>query len=221
MNFVKFKKLNNLSNMPATISNGCIYFVKDVGKIFVDFDSERKAYSISENDVTTMVTEQVDDSFVDLLAKLEAVEATLNPEVENNYAELLKTLKEIGNYPTTSDVQSMVAEVNKTITSSFGEVDEGVIKLDNAHRTYKINTQLRTAFTVDTSKLTGNYDVIDFDVFIENANAVKPNFLFNPTTLDIGVPLVYNTKYTLVNIRGFRVSDSIMWTITNKGSWNS
>ena len=53
MSFVKFKKLNHLSNMPATITNGCIYFVKDVNKIFVDFDSERQAYSISESDVAT------------------------------------------------------------------------------------------------------------------------------------------------------------------------
>ena len=89
MSFVKFKKLNHLSNMPATITNGCIYFVKDVNKIFVDFDSERQAYSISESDVATYTEAAVDESFADLLAKLEAIEATLNPEVKNNYQELL------------------------------------------------------------------------------------------------------------------------------------
>ena len=102
MSFVKFKKLNHLSNMPATITNGCIYFVKDVNKIFVDFDSERQAYSISESDVATYTEAAVDESFADLLAKLEAIETTLNPEVKNNYQELLSNLKEIGQYSTTS-----------------------------------------------------------------------------------------------------------------------
>ena len=98
MSFVKFKKLNHLSNMPATITNGCIYFVKDVNKIFVDFDSERQAYSISESDVATYTEAAVDESFADLLAKLEAIETTLKPEVKSNYQELLNKLKEIGKY---------------------------------------------------------------------------------------------------------------------------
>ena len=113
MAFVKFKKLNHLINMPATITDGCIYFVKDAKKIFADFNSERTEFSISEAEVYSITESSINESFADLLAKLEAVEATLNPEVQANYAELLANLKEIGQYSTTAEVQEMVAGVNK------------------------------------------------------------------------------------------------------------
>ena len=72
MAFVKFKKLNHLINMPATITDGCIYFVKDAKKIFADFNSERTEFSISEAEVSSITEASINESFADLLAKLEA-----------------------------------------------------------------------------------------------------------------------------------------------------
>lgn len=221
MSFVKFKKLNHLSNMPATITNGCIYFVKDVNKIFVDFDSERQAYSISESDVATYTEAAVNESFADLLAKLEAVETTLNPEVKNNYQELLSNLKEIGQYSTTTEVQQMIADVQKNITKDYGTVTDGIIELDNEHSFYKISTAERTNFDIDITKIGTNFNVVEFELLVEVVGGNKPNFLFNPTTLDTLTNLLYNDKYTLLNVRGFRTTDGIMWTLENRGSWNS
>ena len=221
MSFVKFKKLNHLSNMPATITNGCIYFVKDVNKIFVDFDSERQAYSISESDVATYTEAAVDESFADLLAKLEAIETTLNPEVKNNYQELLNNLKEIGQYSTTAEVQQMIANVQKKITKDYGTVTDGIIELDNKHSFYKISTAERTNFDIDITKIGTNFNVVEFELLVEVVGGNKPNFLFNPRTLDTLTNLLYNDKYTLLSVRGFRTTDGIMWTLENRGSWNS
>lgn len=222
MAFVKFKKLNHLINMPAAITDGCIYFVKDAKKIFADFNSERTEFSISETEVSSITEASINESFADLLAKLEAVEATLNPEVQANYAELLANLKEIGQYSTTAEVQEMVAGVNKIkITKNYGVVTDGIIKLDNEHSIYKISTQDRTNFDVDLSNIDVEYNVVEFELLVEVVGGNKPNFLFNPTTLDTPTVLLYNDKYTLLSVRGFRTTDGIMWTLENRGSWNS
>lgn len=222
MAFVKFKKLNHLANMPTTITDGCIYFVKDVKKIFADFNSERTEFSVSEAEVSSITEAAVDESFTDLLAKLEAVEATLNPEVQANYAELLANLKEIGQYSTTAEVQEMVAGANKIkITKDYGIVTNGVIKLDNEHSIYKISTQDRVNFDIDISGIDSNFNVVEFELLVEVIGGNKPNFLFNPTTLDTLTVLLYNDRYTLLSVRGFRTTNGIMWTLENRGSWNS
>ena len=224
MAFVKFKKVNNVANMPDAITEGNVYFVKDVNKIFADLGAERTSFSISEVEAADVADATVDTALQDILTALEAIEATLLPDVEDNYEELLSNLKEIGQYSTTAEVQDMIAESiepPKVSEHTYGIVTDGVIKLNKAHDYYKVNLNEQTDVNVDTTDISPTTDVITFYLLLENPNHAVPNFIFSPTTLDTADNLVYTYNYTLLNIKGFRVSNTIKWTLGYCGGWNS
>lgn len=224
MSFVKFKKLNREVNLPEAIVDGHIYFVKDVQKIYVDFDAERKSYSLSDAEVAKISRDEIDDSLEDVLAALEAVEAKLNPEVENNYRDLLATLKTIGSYATRDEVQSMVNAakyVENKVTGAYGAVSGQVIQLNPANNTYYIDATSSTSYSLDASKLPANYDHADFTIVLYNPKHNKISFTGMTTldTMDVSVYTNTSVNYTLLSVKGVKVAGKIVWTLSHIGSW--
>lgn len=221
MEFVKFKKVNREAHMPIDKENGCIYFVKDAKKIYADFDSNRYAFNISINDVNNQVTESVEDSLQEMKTALEAVEATLNPELAEEYEEITDKIAELGTYTKITDVQNMISAAQKSSTikkiSSTGQ--DGTIVINNDNTLYKIDTSERTDFNISTPELE-NGDVIEFELLVISSNGSSPNFLFTPITLDTGASLTYNKKYTLLDVKGIKLDNALTWTIAYRGSWN-
>ena len=220
MSFVKFVKVNHAINLPENITNGTIYLVKDVNKIYADFDNVRHSFSISPNDISGYVQDSLEDSLTDFKNSLDAIEATLDEDVENNYAELKANLRTIDQYSTTAEVEEMLDEAVNEVSCNFGTVDDGTIKLDKNHFNYKVNTTENSNIAVDVSKISVTDNIIKFCLIVENGDINIPNFTFNPITLDTSSTFEYNHKYIILKFTGIRKPGEITWLLRYEGGWN-